>query len=51
VVVVFFFTKPLVTILARTKFFGGGHRWSGLDPSTLGVGKRTTVRPTSAKEA
>lgn len=51
VVVVFFFTKPLVTMLARTKFFGRGHRWSGLDPSTLGVGKRTTARPTSAKEA
>jgi preprotein translocase subunit SecD len=51
VVVVFFFTKPLVTLLARTRFFGRGHRWSGLDPSTLGVKKRTTVRPTSAKEA
>lgn len=51
VVVVFFFTKPLVTMLARTKFFGRGHRWSGLDPSTLGVTKRTTVRPASAKEA
>jgi preprotein translocase subunit SecD len=51
VVVVFFFTKPLVTVLARTKFFGRGHRWSGLDPSTLGVHKRTTMRPTSAKEA
>ena len=52
VVVVFFFTKPLVTLLARTKFFGGGHRWSGLDPSTLGVTKHaTTVRKTSAKEA
>ncbi|WP_329261786.1 protein translocase subunit SecD [Actinoallomurus sp. NBC_01490] len=51
VVVVFFFTKPLVTMLARTKFFGRGHRWSGLDPSTLGVSKRTKVRPASAKEA
>jgi preprotein translocase subunit SecD len=51
VIVVFFFTKPLVTLLARTKFFGRGHRWSGLDPDTLGVGKRATVRPTSAKEA
>ncbi|MFB9832778.1 protein translocase subunit SecD [Actinoallomurus acaciae] len=51
VVVVFFFTKPLVTVLARTKFFGRGHRWSGLDPSTLGVSKRTTVRTASAKEA
>jgi preprotein translocase subunit SecD len=52
VIVVFFFTKPLVTILARTKFFGGGHRWSGLDPSTLGTTKkRPGARPTSAKEA
>ncbi|GLY73544.1 protein translocase subunit SecD [Actinoallomurus iriomotensis] len=51
VAVVFFFTKPLVTMLARTKFFGRGHRWSGLDPSTLGVTKRPTVRPASTKEA
>ena len=32
VLVVFMFTKPLMTLLARTKFFGGGHRLSGLDP-------------------
>ena len=52
VIVVFFFTKPLVTILARTRFFGGGHRFSGLDPTTLGMTKkRATVRPTSTKEA
>ena len=51
VAVVFFFTKPLVTLLARTKFFGRGHRWSGRDPSTLGVTKRATVRPASTKEA
>jgi preprotein translocase subunit SecD len=37
VVVVFFFTKPLMSLLARTKFFGGGHRLSGLDPAHLGV--------------
>jgi preprotein translocase subunit SecD len=52
IVVVFFFTKPVVTMLARTKFFGRGHRWSGLDPSTLGVRRRTTtVRATTTKEA
>jgi preprotein translocase subunit SecD len=52
VIVVFFFTKPLVTILAKTRFFGGGHRFSGLDPTTLGMTKkRATVRPTSTKEA
>ncbi len=37
VLVVFMFTKPLMTLLARTKFFGGGHRLSGLDPAHLGV--------------
>ena len=35
--VVFLFTKPLVTVLARTKFFGHGHPLSGLDPKHLGV--------------
>lgn len=37
VLVMFFFTKPLVTLLSRTKFFGGGHKMSGLDASHLGV--------------
>ena len=34
VMVVFMFTKPLMTLLARTQFFGGGHKLSGLDPDT-----------------
>jgi preprotein translocase subunit SecD len=37
VLVVFMFTKPLLALLARTKFFGGGHPLSGLDPAHLGV--------------
>jgi preprotein translocase subunit SecD len=37
VLVVFLFTKPMVTLLAGTKFFGGGHPWSGLDPKRLGA--------------
>jgi preprotein translocase subunit SecD len=37
VLVVFLFTKPMVTVLAGTKFFGGGHKWSGLDPQRLGA--------------
>ncbi|MDX3630197.1 protein translocase subunit SecD [Streptomyces europaeiscabiei] len=47
VVVVFFFTKPLLTLLARTKFFGNGHTWSGLDPKRLGARPplRRTRRP------
>ncbi|WP_200300491.1 protein translocase subunit SecD [Streptomyces adelaidensis] len=55
VVVVFFFTKPLLTLLARTKFFGNGHSWSGLDPKRLGARPplRRTRRPAPAdpKEA
>ncbi|MFJ5231584.1 protein translocase subunit SecD [Kitasatospora sp. NPDC088391] len=37
VVVIFLFTKPLITLLARTKFFASGHPWSGLDPKRLGA--------------
>ncbi|MFI8326147.1 protein translocase subunit SecD [Streptomyces sp. NPDC085529] len=37
VVVVFLFTKPVMTLLARTKFFGNGHKLSGLDPKSLGA--------------
>jgi preprotein translocase subunit SecD len=35
VVVVFFFTKPLVGLLSRTRFFGRGHPLSGLDARRL----------------
>jgi preprotein translocase subunit SecD len=51
VIVVFLFTKPMVTLLAGTKFFSGGSKWSGLDPERLGAKApwrgsraRTTVR-------
>jgi preprotein translocase subunit SecD len=37
VLVVFLFTKPMVTLLAGTRFYGGGHKWSGLDPLRLGA--------------
>ena len=40
IVVVFLFTRPVVTLLAGTRFFGGGHRWSGLDPARLGAKAR-----------
>jgi len=36
VIVVFLFTKPMITLLARTKFYGQGHPLSGLDPARLG---------------
>lgn len=31
------FTHPVMQLLARTKFFGGGHKLSGLDPDSLGA--------------
>ncbi|MFF7072221.1 protein translocase subunit SecD [Streptomyces pseudovenezuelae] len=49
VVVVFFFTKPLMTLLARRKFFASGSKWSGLDPKSLGAKPplRRTRRPSA----
>jgi preprotein translocase subunit SecD len=31
------FTHPVMQLLARTRFFGGGHKLSGLDPHALGA--------------
>lgn len=47
VVVVFLFTKPLLTLMARRPFFANGHKWSGLDPKSLGAQPplRRTRRP------
>ncbi|MFI1800661.1 protein translocase subunit SecD [Streptomyces sp. NPDC020379] len=57
VVVVFLFTKPLMTLLARRKFFASGHPWSGLDPKRLGAkpplrsSRRRPSAPVDPKEA
>jgi preprotein translocase subunit SecD len=37
VVVVVLFTHPMLRLIARTRYFGGGHRFSGLDPVALGA--------------
>ena len=39
--VVIMFTHPVVSILANTKFFGEGHKWSGMDPEHLGARRST----------
>ena len=44
--VVYIFTKPLMTIMARLKFFNSGHRFSGLSDKSSGV-----TRTTSSVEA
>lgn len=57
VVVIFLFTKPLITLLARRKFFANGHPWSGLDPKRLGArpplrsSRRRTTTSAAVKEA
>jgi preprotein translocase subunit SecD len=38
-IVVFFFTHPVMRLLARTKFFGQGHKLSGFHHSSLGLDK------------
>ncbi|HEV2259320.1 MAG TPA: protein translocase subunit SecD [Streptosporangiaceae bacterium] len=50
IVVVFLFTHPMVTILARTRFYGDGHPLSGLDPTRLGARTpwRSSVRRNQA---
>lgn len=35
--VVFMFTHPMMELLIRTRFFGSGHKLSGLDPEHLGA--------------
>lgn len=53
IVVVTLFTHPMMTLLARTKFYAGGHRLSGLDPRQLGAVYRGranfTVAPSVGK--
>lgn len=63
IIVVALFTHPMLQLLARTRFFGGGHPLSGLDPKALGavyrgraqfrvpVGVTSTKIASSSKEA
>src|SRR5690606_30779867 len=43
-VVVFLFTHPTMQLLVRTRFYGGGHRFSGLDPEHLGASAAPAYR-------
>jgi len=40
-VVVLGFTHPVMLLLVRTRFFGGGHKLSGLEPESLGATSAT----------
>ena len=53
-VIVFFFTKPLLALLVKTKFFGTGQRGSGLDSGHIGPTHDLTTavvrRPVAARK-
>ena len=42
-IVVFFFTKPLVTVLAKFSFFNEGHALSGFSNKSLGIVQKQAV--------
>ena len=52
--VVMAFTHPVMQLLTRTRYFGEGSRWSGLDPEHLGAtratyrGRGSFARPAAA---
>ncbi|WP_415082503.1 protein translocase subunit SecD [Micropruina sp.] len=49
--VVFWFTKPLVSVLGRTKYFGEGRKFSGFEPEHLGAKRQPPLhrrRPVKA---
>ncbi len=47
-IVVFFFTKPIVSILSGVKFFSSGHPLSGLSPKSIGM---KSTQPATLLEA
>jgi preprotein translocase subunit SecD len=53
---IFFFTKPMISLLVKTEFFGQGKKWSGLESEHLGASTTRRPRPrrrlaTAGKEA
>ena len=53
VMVAFMFTRPMVTLLARNRWFTSGHPMTGLDPRRLGVDHipgQTTTRESEKVE-
>ena len=41
-IIVFYFSKPMMTFIARLKFFGSGHRFSGVSAKSSGVARSTS---------
>ena len=45
--VIFTFTKPLVSLVSRMNFFASGHKWSGFSQKSLGMKIKTDVTENS----
>jgi preprotein translocase subunit SecD len=43
IVVIFLFSKPVVTLLMRRPYFARGKKWSGVSPESLGVKRRSPL--------
>ncbi len=48
VVVAFLFTRPVVSILAATRWYQSGSKWTGVDPDRLGIHDRPAPRAVAA---
>jgi preprotein translocase subunit SecD len=48
VVVAFLFTRPVVALLAATRWFQSGSRWTGVDPERLGIHEQPAPRTVAA---
>ena len=42
-IIIFFFTKPLVSLLARTNYFQKGSKFSGVSPKSVGLVKQSST--------
>jgi preprotein translocase subunit SecD len=42
-IIIFYFTKPLVSLLAKVKFFQSGSTFSGLSPKSIGMQNAVTA--------
>jgi preprotein translocase subunit SecD len=49
--VVFLFTKPLLSLVVKAKFFSSGHPLSGFSPKSIGLKKSQSLSPSSTVEA
>ena len=53
-IMIFFFTKPLMSVLVKTTFYGTGRKGSGFEAEHLGIAATRRPRPralATAKEA